>query len=94
LLFIPSRLQSERGGRGKAQRAIAAVTDTGIGRLEVDDLLRELLGRVVELLGADTAAVLFFDEPSGQPVPARRYQAAGLVGNSPTANPPSSKPNC
>jgi hypothetical protein len=44
------------------------LTDTGIGRLDVDALLRELLGRVVELLGVDIAAVLLLDEPSGQPV--------------------------
>jgi hypothetical protein len=82
---------SEAGAEVR-QRAIAALTDTGIGRLDVDDLLCELPGRVVELLSA-AAAVLLLDEPSGQPV-AARDQGAGLVGNTPTANPPSSRPNC
>lgn len=43
-------------------RAIAVVTDSAIGHLDVDDLLEELLARVVELLQADTAAVLLVDE--------------------------------
>jgi serine phosphatase RsbU (regulator of sigma subunit) len=51
-------------------RAIASVTDTAIGHLDVDDLLVELLERVVELLEADTAAVLLLD-PSGQHLAAR-----------------------
>ncbi|HET6810092.1 MAG TPA: GAF domain-containing SpoIIE family protein phosphatase [Acidimicrobiales bacterium] len=46
-------------------RAIAVVTDSAIGHLDVDDLLEELLARVVELLQADTAAVLLLDESGG-----------------------------
>jgi len=41
-----------------------ALTDATLSRLDVDDLLTELLNRVREILGADTAAVLLLDEPS------------------------------
>jgi phosphoserine phosphatase RsbU/P len=51
-------------------RTIAVVTDSAIGHLDVDDLLVELLARVVELLEADTAAVLLADE-SGEYLAAR-----------------------
>jgi sigma-B regulation protein RsbU (phosphoserine phosphatase) len=51
-------------------RAIAAVTDTTIRHLGVDDLLDELLGRVADLLSADTAAVLLLDS-SGTRLEAR-----------------------
>lgn len=51
-------------------RAIAVVTDSAIGHLDVDDLLEELLARVVEILQADTAAVLLVDG-SGQYLAAR-----------------------
>jgi sigma-B regulation protein RsbU (phosphoserine phosphatase) len=45
-------------------RAIAFITDTRIDHLDVDDFLDELLVRVVELLDADTAAVLLLDDSS------------------------------
>ena len=51
-------------------RAIAVVTDSAIGHLDVDDLLVELLARVVELLQADTAAVLLVED-SGEYLVAR-----------------------
>ena len=41
-----------------------ALTDTALTRLDVDDLLVELLGRVRELLDVDTAAVLMLDAES------------------------------
>src|SRR4051794_15721847 len=43
---------------------LEALTDTSLKHLEVDDLLAELLTRVREILGADTAAVLLVDESS------------------------------
>jgi hypothetical protein len=55
---------------GDRLRAIATLTDTAIGHLGVDDLLDELLGRIVELLEADTSAVLLLD-PSGTQLEAR-----------------------
>lgn len=51
-------------------RAVASITDTAIGHLDVDDLLGELLERIAELLAADTAAVLLVDR-SGQQLTAR-----------------------
>jgi putative methionine-R-sulfoxide reductase with GAF domain len=47
-------------------RDIESVTDARLARLDVEDLLGELLDRVRDALGADTAAVLLLDEPSGQ----------------------------
>jgi transcriptional regulator with GAF, ATPase, and Fis domain len=51
-------------------RAIASITDSRIDYLDVDDLLDELLARVVVLLDADTAAVLLLDA-TGQQLEAR-----------------------
>jgi phosphoserine phosphatase RsbU/P len=52
--------------RGERLRNILAVTDSSLGRLDIEDLLVELLERVREILAADTAAVLLLDEPSQQ----------------------------
>jgi phosphoserine phosphatase RsbU/P len=43
---------------------LKALTDTALGRLDVEDLLLELMRRVREILDADTAAVLLYDETS------------------------------
>jgi phosphoserine phosphatase RsbU/P len=43
---------------------LEALTDTTLTRLDVDDLLVELLGRVREILDVDTAAVLMLDAES------------------------------
>jgi hypothetical protein len=42
-------------------RDLQAVTDAGLGRLGVEDLLSELLDRVREIAAADTVAVLLMD---------------------------------
>jgi phosphoserine phosphatase RsbU/P len=42
-------------------RRLTAVTDTALSRLAVADLLDELLDRVRDLLGVDTAAILLVD---------------------------------
>ncbi len=47
-------------------RRIESVTDAALARLDVEDLLVELLDRVRELLGVDTAAVLLLDRASQQ----------------------------
>jgi anti-sigma regulatory factor (Ser/Thr protein kinase)/putative methionine-R-sulfoxide reductase with GAF domain len=47
-------------------RGIEAVTDSVLAHLDVEHLLVELLDRVREVLGAETAAVLLLDEPNGQ----------------------------
>lgn len=56
-------------------RNLRAVTDSGLARLDIEDLLAELLTRVVSALDADTAAVLL-REPGSDVVIARA--ACGL----------------
>lgn len=45
---------------------LEAVTDTALGRLDLQDFLYELLRRVRTIVDADTAAVLLLDEGSGE----------------------------
>jgi phosphoserine phosphatase RsbU/P len=62
-----SRGARERGGTPEAELTnLRALTDTALNTLDVEDLLAELLGRVREILDADTAAVLLLDEGSGE----------------------------
>jgi PAS domain S-box-containing protein len=44
-------------------RTLQTLTDVALAHLELDALLEELLARVAELLRADTALVLLYDEP-------------------------------
>ena len=44
--------------------ALTALTDSALSRLDMDDLLDELLDRVRQILDADTAAVLLIDDGS------------------------------
>lgn len=56
-------------------RMFEAVTDTALAHLDTEQLLHTLLERVRELLDADTAVVLLYEEPSGHLVASA---AAGL----------------
>ena len=47
-------------------RGIRSVTDAALSHLGADDLLTTLLGRVREILDADTAAVLLLLDSSGR----------------------------
>jgi sigma-B regulation protein RsbU (phosphoserine phosphatase) len=47
-------------------RRLEAITDATLSRLDVSDLLDELLERVRDLIGADTAAILLLDQHSRQ----------------------------
>jgi putative methionine-R-sulfoxide reductase with GAF domain len=47
-------------------RRLEAITDAALSRLDASDLLDELLDRVRDLLGADTAAVLVLDPHARQ----------------------------
>jgi putative methionine-R-sulfoxide reductase with GAF domain len=73
--------QSSAGGGPTGQdlmeklRRVQAVTDAALSRLELDELLVELLHRARELLDADTAAIMLLD-PSGRELVATA--AAGL----------------
>jgi sigma-B regulation protein RsbU (phosphoserine phosphatase) len=52
------------GGLNARLEHLHLLTDSALTRLDVDDLLEELLSRVREILAADTAAVLLVDEAS------------------------------
>src|SRR6478672_7475035 len=54
----------DRGLRANADRLerLQAVTDAALAHLEVEELLRVLLPRIRDILGADTCAVLLLDE--------------------------------
>jgi signal transduction histidine kinase len=58
----------ERGLRGNADRLerLQAVTDAALAHLEVEELLRVLLPRIRDILGADTCAVLLLDEETDE----------------------------
>jgi serine phosphatase RsbU (regulator of sigma subunit)/anti-sigma regulatory factor (Ser/Thr protein kinase) len=63
-------------------RRIESVTDAALAHLDIEDLLGELLDRVRELLGVDTAAVLLLDSSAQQLVvtAARGIEAAVRQG--------------
>ncbi|GIF01330.1 PP2C family protein-serine/threonine phosphatase [Paractinoplanes rishiriensis] len=63
--------------RTQRLRRLEALTDAALSRLEVSDLLDELLDRVRDLLDADTAAILLLDPHAGQLV---ATAAKGLEG--------------
>jgi hypothetical protein len=50
---------------GQRLENLEALTDAKLTRLDVDDLLAELLARVREILDVDTASVLMLDAGSG-----------------------------
>ena len=58
----------ERGLRENADRLqrLQAVTDAALAHLEVEELLRVLLPRIRDILGADTCAVLLLDEETNE----------------------------
>ncbi len=58
----------ESGLRGNADRLgrLQAVTDAALAHLEVEELLRVLLPRIRDILGADTCAVLLLDEETNE----------------------------
>src|SRR5690242_5663455 len=57
-----------RGLYGNADRLgrLQAVTDAALAHLEVEELLRVLLPRIRDILGADTCAVLLLDEETDE----------------------------
>jgi signal transduction histidine kinase len=58
----------DRGLHASADRLqrLQAVTDAALAHLEVEELLRVLLPRIRDILGADTCAVLLVDEESDE----------------------------
>lgn len=57
---------SEHNAADARLKAISSLTEIGLGQLDVEDLLAEMLARISELLQADTAAVLQLDPASRQ----------------------------
>src|SRR5262249_43522137 len=61
-------LVRERAARAEAEhsaeniRRLQALTDSALGRLTLDDLLREMMARIRELLSTDSAAILLLTE--------------------------------
>ena len=61
-------LVREQAARSEAEEAaqtiwrLQRVTDTALSHLALDELLREMLGRIQDLLGADAAAILLVTE--------------------------------
>jgi signal transduction histidine kinase len=53
-------------GAGEQLRRMQAVSDAALAHLELDDLLDELLVRIREALGTDTAAFLLLDEETNE----------------------------
>jgi phosphoserine phosphatase RsbU/P len=66
VLARPAPLEPERFGSGHDDLQALANVVVEKARLDVDDLLAELLGTVARLLGADTAAVLLLEPGSDQ----------------------------
>jgi len=59
----PRRLQQDDAEHALDQlRKLQAVTDAALANLKVEDLLDELLVRVQEVMGVDTAAILLLDD--------------------------------
>jgi serine phosphatase RsbU (regulator of sigma subunit)/anti-sigma regulatory factor (Ser/Thr protein kinase) len=60
--------ENERRARAEAERALErlnqlqGITDSALAQMGLDELLRVLLERVVEMLAADTAAILLVDD--------------------------------
>ncbi|MGH3448176.1 MAG: PP2C family protein-serine/threonine phosphatase, partial [Nocardioidaceae bacterium] len=63
-VYCPAMVKSPEQGPEERLRQLEAVTDVGLARLGVEDLLGEVLERVRKLLSIDTAAVLLVDVPS------------------------------
>jgi hypothetical protein len=57
---------AETGGFEDRLRRVHSLTDAALSRLSLEDLLVELLDRIRELLGTDTATVLLHDPAAGE----------------------------
>lgn len=62
LLVLERAARSEAEEAAQIVRRLQTVTDTALSHLALDDLLREVLVRLQELIGADAAAILLVTE--------------------------------
>jgi serine phosphatase RsbU (regulator of sigma subunit)/anti-sigma regulatory factor (Ser/Thr protein kinase) len=53
------------GETGRQLEQMLSITDAALGYLSLEEMLSELLGRIRDALGADTAAILLLDEDRG-----------------------------
>src|SRR5260221_4900742 len=54
-------VRAEAAATNAQLQAMQALTDTALSHLALDDLLRELLGRVTAVLGVDTVSISLLD---------------------------------
>jgi serine phosphatase RsbU (regulator of sigma subunit)/anti-sigma regulatory factor (Ser/Thr protein kinase) len=59
---VPSAAEEDARIAGRALEAVQRVADAALAYLSEDDLLRELLLRITEVLHTDTAAILLIDD--------------------------------
>ena len=62
LLIREQAARSQAEDAAETIRRLQSVTDTALSHLALDELLREMLGRIQDLLGADAAAILLVTE--------------------------------
>src|SRR6185312_8699474 len=59
---LSAQQKAERSDATLRLEQIQRITDSSLGYMSLEELLSELLGRIREALGADTAAVLLLEE--------------------------------
>jgi serine phosphatase RsbU (regulator of sigma subunit)/anti-sigma regulatory factor (Ser/Thr protein kinase) len=59
---LSAQQKAERSDASLRLEQIQRITDSSLGYMSLEELLSELLGRIREVLGADTAAVLLLEE--------------------------------
>src|SRR5256885_16623800 len=64
LVAMPGEPGNASGGADERLRRIESMTDAALAHVDVEALLAELLDRVRDLLGVDTATVLLLDPAS------------------------------
>src|SRR5258707_2149709 len=69
-------VRAEAAATNAQLQAMQALTDTALSHLALDDLLRELLGRVTAVLGVDTVGIFLLDD-DGQALTLRAARGLG-----------------
>src|SRR5258708_25697867 len=69
-------VRAEAAATNAQLQAMQALTDTALAHLALDDLLRELLGRVTAVMGADTVSIFLLDA-DGQTLTVRAARGLG-----------------
>src|SRR5258708_25731030 len=72
-------VRAEAAATNAQLQAMQALTDTALSHLALDDLLRELLGRVTAVLGVDTVSIFLLDA-DGQTLTLRAARGLGEEG--------------